>query len=527
MTPQDRRPWLAAGVSAASVLVLVIAVAAVLDQQRIDDDAYMFVRYARNMAASGRLAWNPGGPPVYGLTSLGYFAVVFLLHVTARVDPAFVLILATLLCGAAFVALAAAMGARAAASGGPRAFAWSTAAALAGVGLAANALAPHFVSGMDTAFTLAAVTVVLTCALAAQRTASWRAAVIWGTTGGALLWVRPDTLVFGLGLPCMVAVWGAGGTRRAAFRAAVVAAATTILLGLAAWLLLGSPVPLAVYAKVLHGYGDDMRQVYAGVAGRELGAFLRTNLLLVAPAVAGLVLRLRTRGVRDAAFDLGLLITIVVFLVFHRFFVLPIMGDRQRFELPALPPLLLLAIHGAQQLAALPAGAGPRGRRLLWGATAAVLVALVLPAARNAAHVARSPRPSGFSVLAHYRDDWPARMWLRLDRVAELPDDIVIATTEVGHPGVLNPGKTIVDLAGLNDPEFARYGFSAERLFARPWPDLFYITSRHYAAIRLALLQDPRFAAAYEVRAVPGGLAVALHRDGRHYRELRAALGGF
>lgn len=523
MTLGDRRPWLAWGLGAAGVLALVCAVAAVLDQNRVDDDAYMFVRYARNLAAGGHLAWNPGGPPVYGLTSLAYFAIVFLLHAATHADPAFVLIASALLGGASFVALAAWMGARA--GGDARAASvWGAAAALAGLGLGAHALAPHFVSGMDTACTLAAVTGVLVCALRACASGGARAAATWGIAGGALLWVRPDTLVFGFGVPAVMVLLGNASERRVAARAAAAAAVTAAALALVAWAGLGSPLPLAVYAKVLHGYGDDMREVYAGFAARELGAFLRTHLALVVPALVGLALRMRRRGVRAAAFDLALVIAVVAFLAFHRFFVLPIMGDRQRFDLPALPALLLLAVRGLSELASLPECAGARGRRLLAGISVATVAALLVLAGRDAFRAARAPRTVGFPVLAHYRNDWPARMWLRLDRIAALPDDLVIATTEVGHPGVLAPGKQIVDLAGLNDLEFARHGFSPDRLFARGFPDLFYITSRHYAAIRTALLQDARFSSRYEVLAVPGGLAVALLRDGRHYPAARAAL---
>ncbi len=107
-----------------------------------------------------------------------------------------------------------------------------------------------------------------------------------------------------------------------------------------------------------------------------------------------------------------------------------------------------------------------------------------------------------------------------------LPDDIVIATTEVGYPGVLNPHKTIIDLAGLNDTEFARQGFSAARLFARSRPDLFYLTTRHYVEIRSALFNSPEFAHGYELLQPPGGLVIALRRDGPRYAALRGAITG-
>jgi hypothetical protein len=200
------------------------------------------------------------------------------------------------------------------------------------------------------------------------------------------------------------------------------------------------------------------------------------------------------------------------------------MGDHQRFDYPALPATALLAVRGAQRVAAAMAlrgwARGGHGRAL----QLLSVVAAALTLARAGAEAQRLPPATGLRVLDHYRQGWPGRMWARLDRVAALPADIVIATTEVGMPGVLNPDKEIVDLAGLNDAEFARHGFSTDRLFARGAPDLFYLTVRHYAAIRGALLADARFVPAYELLQPPGGLTIALRRDSRHYARLRDAI---
>ena len=36
------------------------------------DDAFMFARYAHNVIVHNAITWNPGQPPVYGLTSPAY-----------------------------------------------------------------------------------------------------------------------------------------------------------------------------------------------------------------------------------------------------------------------------------------------------------------------------------------------------------------------------------------------------------------------------------------------------------------------
>jgi hypothetical protein len=532
---EARPPRLAVALGLAGIVVLALAVLAALDRNRIEDDAYMFVRYARNLAASGRLAWNPGGEPTYGLTSLAYFVLVFLLEAVLRADPAIVLVTATLLAGGAFVVFAvrmarqAVMAAHAAAipdSGArARARAWAAAIALGGLAWASPTLAQHCVSGMDTAFTLAFTTVLVTAGIAWANAPVRRRVVVWGALGGASLWVRPDLLPFGIGVPAVCALLApTAARRRDAGLAAGIAVAIALALAGLAWLLLGAPLPLSMYGKVLRGYGTDMPMLYAGFAARQLAAFGREQAPFIALALAGLVLHVRRLGVRAVAFDVAVALTVIVFVVFQRFFVLPIMGDDQRFFYPALPAIVYLAVRGWMALVALPGFARGGGGRVALVVGLAALAALAVPLVRSARELVRAPRLVDFRVADNFRTGWPGRMWVGLDVVATFPDDLVIATTEVGHPGVMAPRKVIVDLAGLNDTDFARHGFSAARLFARARPDLFYLTVRHYADIRTALLRDQRFRDGYELLHPPEGLVIALRRDGAHYTALRTAL---
>ena len=74
--------------SLACLVQIFLVVLARLDQNRLDDDAYMFVRYARNILNHGAVSWNPGEAPTYGLTSLGYLGLVLLLQTILRADAA-------------------------------------------------------------------------------------------------------------------------------------------------------------------------------------------------------------------------------------------------------------------------------------------------------------------------------------------------------------------------------------------------------------------------------------------------------
>src|ERR1043166_3009783 len=69
------------------------------------DDAYMFARYADNLLAHGRIAWNPGGEPMYGLTSPLFLMVVTPLRTLFPGDPMRVVLLSSLLCGGVWLGL--------------------------------------------------------------------------------------------------------------------------------------------------------------------------------------------------------------------------------------------------------------------------------------------------------------------------------------------------------------------------------------------------------------------------------------
>lgn len=392
----SRPPRLATALALAGVATLVLAVAAALDNNRIDDDAYMFVRYARNLASTGRLVWNPGGPATYGVTSIAYVGFVLLVNTLLHVDPAVVLAVSTLLCGAAFVVLLLLLACRAGDDSTARA--WGLAIAAAGLAGPAQDVAAHFVSGMDTGLALVYSTLFLWTARAFELRPSRRNTLLFGVAGGAALWVRPELLAFGLGVPLLLALLAPGPERaRPARLATLVAVAVAAALAGIAWLAFGSPIPLATYGKVLRGYGPDMRTVYDGFAAHQFALFARDYAPFAALALANLVLRLRKGGVRGTALDLALTGALTVVLAFHCIFVLPIMGDHQRFEYLTLPALVFLAVRGVHAIAAILTDA--TWRRATNVAAIAGLAVWALRASRAVTNLVHAPRFQNFGVL--------------------------------------------------------------------------------------------------------------------------------
>ena len=54
---------------------------------QVQDDAYMYSRYAQSLLRGDGMAWNPGGEPTYGATSLFYVPWVAAVSACLPGDP--------------------------------------------------------------------------------------------------------------------------------------------------------------------------------------------------------------------------------------------------------------------------------------------------------------------------------------------------------------------------------------------------------------------------------------------------------
>lgn len=107
-----------------------------------------------------------------------------------------------------------------------------------------------------------------------------------------------------------------------------------------------------------------------------------------------------------------------------------------------------------------------------------------------------------------------------LDKFSQFPNDFVIASTEVGHPGILNSRKVIVDLAGLNTADFAHPPFSTELLFRKYRPDLIYMPHPDYREMIAQIKSDTYFGEHYEYfdgEARGALLDIAIWKDSKYY----------
>jgi hypothetical protein len=533
----------------AGVLALAVGAVVVLDAwsktgfRCVWDDAYMYVRYADHLRAGLGLRWNPGEPPTFGLTALLHLAPVALLRSLRPESDDFALLAASAGGGVLMVAALAWI-------------AWRATRGATGRGLALAALlfgtfalggpTAHFATGMDTTLDLAVLAAFVVAVTKAPEGAvgatSRGGAIALGAFAAALFLVRPDLLLFAAA--ALLASWlGAGEPtrKRRALLAGIVATAVVALELAVARAYFGSALPLPFYAKAAHHYGAAMEAKYAQLAAQELAAFARNHALLIALALSPLLGGARRRRSAFGPVELGLLLASVAFAVWYRFFVLQVMPYGQRFYQPLLPPLLHVSARAAAAwLRDPPFAVTPARARVAAAIGAAGFAAALVPTisfggARLAEVVALTSAGevgAGGGAAGADGADVTAGL-LTAERLREsifaarelpgLPSDLVLAGTEIGYLGMRAGRRRVVDLCGLHDPDFARHGFSAERLLERDRPDLLFLPVRDYAEMRAAILGHPSFRADYEVfsRQRVRGLGFALRRSGRHYAELR------
>jgi hypothetical protein len=491
------------------------------------DDALMFVRYAVHLTQGLGVAWNPDAIPTWGPTSLAYLLVVtplqMLMDDATRAAGA-----SSLISGLCWVALLFVLAIRV--------FPSSLTGRLLGISIAlavlsdmGNSLAMHLRSGMDTPFALAYLTgyIILAHQVAhhpEHERWSWWA----GALGGVAPLVRPDLCVYVGVVPAVLALTSNAQARRAALRVG----ATTIAVAAASWLLaygyFRTPLPLAFYVKGGGAADPEFAQLYARIPKLQLIAYLE----LIAPLAIGtaLVAALPWRATLRARLDWGLLIATAIFLLYYRFAVLQVMHYGQRFYFPTLPAFIYLAIAAVKRLQDEPplwltrtqqrVGAARLLPVVAWLALLSATAAEFQPNDRIAKGAVLCPVGSAEEQRVKLRNAWPG-----INLFASLPDDFVMATTEVGLPGVLSPNRTIVDLSGLNDAQVARGAWSPVQATLAAKADVVYLHP-DYKGMNRGFTENTRFSTEYELYQPKGPrfLTVFVRRDSRHHTNIVDAL---
>ncbi|MDB4942339.1 MAG: hypothetical protein JWP97_1873 [Labilithrix sp.] len=467
------------------------------------DDAWIVVRYADHLAQLGRIAWNAEGPPVEGFTSLT--AVVLaalgtLFHVAPMRTLDALGAVSFLASGILLLALGRALRAPAGAAG-----------IVAIVHLTTAEHVTHATSGLETEMFIAlALGLLLALADALRRPA--RTASLTAIVALLLATTRPEGGAAAVLALVALVVVRRGARRRLALRSALTWFVLPQLL-LVGWRLarFGVPLPNTFYAKQggwnLAHHRDLLfllgaHAVDVAVVGGS--AVLATWLLGRCPR------RIGPRMVTVSAVAAGALGA--QWLVYARS--VPVMDYARRFAIHDAPWVLALALVG-MSLALRAIGRLPR--RLAGGFRLAVVLATVSATLRG-----RDALADEEHRMAVYADSSrsmvePLAAWIAANTPARA---VLAAYPDAGWTPTVT-GRTTIDFGKLNDPYLARVARTTEdvvRYFFERQPDILVVSQlapgKLYDSGADAIVADPRFAAAYELRLTresAGGIAYRLY----------------
>lgn len=424
----------------------LLAVVVARHGPRLYDDAFITLRYARNVVDGHGLVYNPG-ERVLG-TSAPLFALLLALP-GLLLGPDALPAIATALGVAAFAATAFVSFRLLSRYAGPGIAALGVAAALSTI----DAL-QVFVSGMETPLYLLGI------ALAVERLAAGRPrAAFWSVA--VLPFLHPDAALL---LPALLlAVRSSEG--RWPWREAFAPIATVVAGGALLLLAYGSPLPHSITAKRL-SYARAPLSALADIGATVFEPFLPPP---VPPAVAG-------------SFDVAVAAAEVLFLL-AAFGALGAVAYRQRAEIRSAP-LLALTLFGAFYVAFFAVGnplVFPWYRpplEIASGLVAAALAGRLLRAGRSRAAARAFAALLAVSVAARLAVYRPFDTTRREDAYLEAafllspPPGSVLAAPEIGVLGFYTDAR-ILDTVGLVSPRalaFASTPRSIElRRDARNW----------------------------------------------------------
>jgi hypothetical protein len=493
------------------------------------DDAYMFIRYANNWIAGHGLAWNPGERS-YGVTGLAHvFAVAALRLARPAWSDARVLKTASL--GAAALAIAAlafacarlashelrqnAASQRQNAAPPLRSSPLAWAALLVPLTAYSEPFAFHVGTGMDTMSSLLANACLL-CALARLVDRPSRGgALVCALAGYAAIFARPDNALYAFAGPllALVLVVPRGRALVPWFLAPLALAVGADLAIKRA--LLGTALPLALYAKRPHAYGG-----FVGEYTWNPFLFLEVFARAAAPFAAVVVVLARRRYARRLIVLLApAALTLAAFFAVNQ-----IMGHLGRFYFPSLPWLVAgaaVVLDGELDWWR------PARLAACVAALFAVPAALEWAGARYERRAETQPLADlgGYSVPAREAlpemDSWRASLEIA-QLAAASPPGTRFAMSEHGVVGARAARAVIIDLVGLHDREFALHGFSARELFRRA-PDAIWFPHWDYTQMIRELLDSDELWRDYVFYPDAFTYGVALRRDAVELRARFAA----
>ncbi len=536
---QDVLMYVSMYVSLAGILLFLLAitlgVASQFSSQHITDDAYMWVRYADNVVEHRGIAWNKG-VHTYGLTSLLYLAITVIIRLFTEKAP-LICNLSSTISGIIFLGLMMFFVTKFF-SKNTRLLIMSFLLFAFTINYAESFI--HMVSGMDTMFAMAFLMLYLILASWFEKKQTTNTLLTTGVVGGIAYYVRPDLMIFTVGMPGISIVLNylrKDKKSRKKLRSYLLLLATTIVTFsielVIASLYFGTPFPLPFYAKVVGLYGPTIIAAYKGIGPTQLLLFLKHYWFVIALPILWVLVDTKKWWQTSSDTFKSSMVAAAVFMTYYSTSVLQIMFHRQRFYYPLVSVLFFLAAFSIRGLIAWSARDKTRKERekikkvILWISILLTITALFFVYKMGV--IFRNNLEAGlvgdFDIWKEYETNpLPREVWFALDNFSRLPDDLIIGSTEVGMLGAMNPEKKIIDLAGLQETDIAMKRISVLDTIKKYKIDLVYLPHHHYKENLKIILSDKEFLETYTIipqeKLGPVLLAIAVRKDSKYYGDI-------
>ncbi len=506
----------------------------------VQDDAFMFVRYADNILNTGEPSFNSGHEATYGLTSPSFLAMVLPLRVVFPHNPVLTMLFASSISAILFLILLVYLLHVTTGRENTLVKQGIFLVILLSILCDAKNFSVHFSSGMDTMLALSFLTAYILVSIRYRESVTLSSVLFTGILGGLAFSIRPDLLIFCFALP-LVTVFFSSTSRKKVHAAAILL--VTILVVLLQILFyskyLNSPLPLPFYAKSINHYGAYFQEMYKLFPVKGLIKFVFSFPLLF--SVIGIALFIDVKGFWKWISETtkGLFLATFIFIVYHLFFVTPIMDYSQRFYYPTLPAIMFLSIQSMRFIIERTSLKELIESRMSGTVNSRAILAFLFlfpvfafgPRIAQSSYellTSREGNYNGFDVTEEYRARWTG-YWFRLDEFSLLPNDLVMAATEIGHPLAMNPYKTVIDMTGLNETRIAHSGFSADSFFYYYQPDLIFMPHPDYQDMIEKINENSHFISHYEVFSVDylsTTLSLAIREDSEYYQQMKLIVTG-
>lgn len=475
---------LIAWVSAAGLLLIVFGIrlsdygyAAHL----IFDDAFFFVRYAGNFLDTGVFEWNRGEGAVYGNTSQTYqFLVTLVYWLTGGNGVLSLNVAATTGAIAYFIVL-------------PFAYAASRPQLEPNLRLIVCALVACAVvldrqlyiltdTAMEATWTMALVAVSMMVTSHLENGSDGRGMVVLSASIILLLFAtRPDAIMIVLAGPAWMILVSRDRRARACGLAICLSAATAIAVFLlACWAYYGDALPLSSATKLI---GITIWPSAGKMEGEHIAPFFVMQTLSFHKIETLLALGSFLLFFRFAPSMQGAMLGTLLFIVYHLYFVLPIMGHFGRLNAAMVPVLILAAartVESAVEYVRLRSDLRIRRRSAIAGALALTLY-ISYKAGSLVFHTVSTPSPivtmpaainTSDGAMKHAANSLEFFKGILTTLMDAAGSECSIASSEHGVMSAYSQHHRIVDISGLHDRRMAREGFSADRLLIEQRPDV-------------------------------------------------------